>query len=135
MSQENVEAFRRGIAAYNRGDVEAMLEELDPEVEWHPLMQMLLGGETTVYRGYQGVREFLEDIDEAFTQLRAEPSEVRDLGERVIAIGHLRGRGRESRAQTEIPVVWLVDFNNGRGVRVREYPDPSEALEAAGLRE
>ena len=33
MSQENVEAFKRGLEAGNRGDVEALLEELDAEVE------------------------------------------------------------------------------------------------------
>jgi cell division septum initiation protein DivIVA len=32
MSQRNVEAFKRGIEAYNRGDVEALLDELDPRV-------------------------------------------------------------------------------------------------------
>ena len=35
MSQENVEAVKRGVAAYNRGDYEALLAEFDPDVEWH----------------------------------------------------------------------------------------------------
>ena len=34
MSQENVETVTRAIDAYNRRDVEAMVEEVDPEVEW-----------------------------------------------------------------------------------------------------
>ena len=58
MSQENVEAFKRWIDAYNRQDVEAMVEEMDPEVEYHPVLPMLLGGEATVYRGHDGVRGF-----------------------------------------------------------------------------
>ena len=33
MSQENVEAFQRGLEAGNRGDVETLLQELDPEAE------------------------------------------------------------------------------------------------------
>ena len=33
MSQENVETFKRGLDAYNRRDIEALLEELDPDVE------------------------------------------------------------------------------------------------------
>jgi ketosteroid isomerase-like protein len=96
MSQENVEAFKRGAAAYNRGDIDTMLEELDPEIEWHPALQVLLGGEATVYRGHQGVRDFIRDTGEAFTELQAEQSEFRDLGEQVVAIGHFGGRGRES---------------------------------------
>jgi hypothetical protein len=36
MSQENVEAFKRGSDAVNRRDVEALLADVDPAVEWHP---------------------------------------------------------------------------------------------------
>jgi ketosteroid isomerase-like protein len=135
MSQENVEAIRRATDAYNRGDIDGVLEECDPEIEWHPSFQMLLGGEATVYRGHEGVREVLQDTAEAFTELQAEQSEFRDLGDRVIAIGHFRGRGEESRARTETAIAWLVEFNNGKAVRLREYLDPNEALEAAGLEE
>ena len=135
MSQENVEAFKRGLDAFNRRDVEAMLEELDPEVEWHPLLQVLLGGEATVYRGHEGVRELLGDLYEAFAEFQAEQSEVRDLGERVVAIGCFRGRGKQSGAKTESPIGWVVEFKNGKAVRVRDYVDPKDALEAAGLSE
>jgi uncharacterized protein len=135
MSQENVEAIRRATAAYNRGDIDALLEELDPEIEWHPALQVLLGGEATVYRGHEGVRNFIRDTGEAFTELQAEQSEFRDLGEQVVAIGHFGGRGRESGVRTETSYAWLVEFRNRKGVRVREYLDPNEALEAAGLSE
>jgi uncharacterized protein len=135
MSQENVEVVRRTADAYNRGDIDAVLEDVDPEIEWRPLLPGLLGGKATVYRGHEGVREVIRELDEAFTELEGEQSEVRDLGEQVIAIGHFRGRGRESGAKTETAIVWLVEFKNGKAVRVREYLDPNEALEAAGLRE
>jgi ketosteroid isomerase-like protein len=99
------------------------------------LLQVLLGGEATVYRGHEGVRELYRDFDEAFTELQAEQSEFRDLGEQVVATGHLRGRGRESGASTETAIVWLVEFRHDKAVRIREYLDLAEALEAAGLRE
>ena len=135
MSQENVETFRRGFDAYNRRDVEAVLATVDPRVEWHPLLPVLLGGEATVYRGHEGYRELVRELDEAFSELRIDLSEVRDLGDWVLAIGHLRGRGKESGVATETEIVWLVEFKNGKGIRIREYLDPKEALEAVGLRE
>jgi ketosteroid isomerase-like protein len=70
MSEENVEAFKRGIAAWNRGDIDATLEVFDPEVEWRPTFQRLLGGDTAVYRGRHGVREFLQDLDETWLSSR-----------------------------------------------------------------
>jgi ketosteroid isomerase-like protein len=44
MSQENVEVFKRAFDAINRRDAEALLSELDPEVEWHPAILMAMGG-------------------------------------------------------------------------------------------
>jgi ketosteroid isomerase-like protein len=62
MSQENVEIVRRVAEAFNRSDVAAMVEEHDPDVEWHPAMQTSLGGEATVYRGHEGLRAMMRDF-------------------------------------------------------------------------
>ena len=64
MSQENVEIVRRVSDAYNRRDVEAMLDELHPDIEWHPWLQIQLGGGATVYRGHQGVRKGIREVEE-----------------------------------------------------------------------
>ena len=135
MSQENVEAFKRGIEAYNRRDVEALLEVHDPDVEWHPVLQVLLGGEATVYRGHDGIREFVRDLDEAFAEAHIEVSEIRDMGDRLVAIGRLHARGKASGADTESPIGYVADFKNGKAIRIRSWLDPREALEAAGLSE
>jgi ketosteroid isomerase-like protein len=134
VSQENVETFKRGSDAVERRDIEALLAELDPGVEWHPAIAALLG-EATMYRGHEGVREWLRDQDEAFAESRIDYSEIRDLGERVVAIGQLRVRGRESRAEIESPVGWIVEFKNGKVIQAKAYLDPKQALEAAGLKE
>ena len=70
MSQENVEIVRRVSDAYNRRDVGAMLDELHPEIEWHPWLQIQFGGEATVYRGHQGVRKGIRELEEAFSRSR-----------------------------------------------------------------
>ena len=135
MSQKNLEAFKRGSDAANRRDIEGLLAVLDPEVEWHPAMAALLGGETTVYRGHEGVRAWLRDQEESFVESRIDYSEIRSLGERVVAIGRLRTRGKESGAEIESPVGWVVEFKNGKVIHAKAYLDPKAALEAAGLSE
>ena len=96
MSQENVEAFNRGIKAMNRGDVEGVLRELHPSVEFHMALQELVGGEAAVYHGHDGVREYLRDMDEAFAEVELDYTEIRDLGDRVLATGSFRTRGRQA---------------------------------------
>ncbi len=135
MSQENVEAFRRAVAAVNRGDVDGVLDELDSEVEWHPLAQVMLGGRETVYRGHDDVRELFRELDEVTDGLHPQISEIRDLGDRIVAIGRIRARGRESEAETESPIGWVAEYENGKMIRIRDYIDPQEALEAVGLTE
>jgi ketosteroid isomerase-like protein len=135
MSQENVEAFRRGLEAGNRGDVETLLEVLDPEVAWRSALHSLLGGEATVYRGHDGVREMLRDLYEAFDEIHFEISEIRDLGDRLVAIGRSRARGGASGADVESPIGFVTEFKNGKAISIRNYLDPKDALEAAGLRE
>jgi ketosteroid isomerase-like protein len=134
MSEENVVAHNRAIEAFNRNDVEAMLEDLDPEVEWRPAMQTFFGGEA-VYRGHQGVRALFRDFFGAFAEVHVEPSEVRDLGDRTLAIGRMHARGRESGAETEVPWSGLVEYRDGKAYRIRTFLDRREALEAAGLSE
>jgi ketosteroid isomerase-like protein len=136
MSQENVEAFKRAIEAANRQDVESFLANCDPEVEWpRPAILMSLGGDAKVYRGHEGVREVLEDVYEVFAELHLEFSEIRDLEDRVVAIGGLRPRGTESGIETVAALGYVVDFKDHKAVRIQTYLDPKEALEAAGLRE
>jgi ketosteroid isomerase-like protein len=98
-------------------------------------LQIQFGGGATVYRGHQGVREGIRELEEAFAEIQAEQTEIRDLGDRVLAIGHLRGRGIESGAITESAIAWIVDFKSGNVLRVREYLEPEKALEAVGLPE
>ena len=135
MSHENVEVFRRAFDAINRRDAEGLLSELDPEVEWHSAILMAMGGTQTVYRGHEGVREWLRDLYETLSEFRAEYSEVRDLDDRVVALGRVRGRGRGSEAEIESPHGTVAEFKDGKGIRIRTYLDPEEALAAAGLSE
>ena len=136
MSEENVEAFKRATAAINRGDVEATLRELHPEVEFHAFMEELLSGENRVYSGHAGVREFFRDFNEPFDELHWEFPDIRDLGDRVLGIGTFRARGRGSGAEVDTPLGVLVDYNpDSVGTVVFSSADPQDALEAAGLRE
>jgi ketosteroid isomerase-like protein len=133
MSEENVDAFKHGTDAANRRDVEGVLSVLHPEVEWHAALPML-GGDT-VYRGHEGVREFLRELWEVLADTRLDFPDIREAGDQVVAIGHLRGRGVASGVETETPFGYVAEFENGKAIRIRAYLDPKEALKAVGLSE
>src|SRR5262245_25026426 len=133
MSEENIVSFHRGMEAANRHDVEGILAELHPDVEWHAAFPML-GGDA-VYRGHEVVRESLSEFWEALADTEFEFPEIRDVGNRVVGLGHFRGRGKGSGVEAETPFAYLVEYRGGKAVQVRAYLDPAAALEAAGLSE
>jgi ketosteroid isomerase-like protein len=135
MSQGNVEAFKRAVEANNRRDYDALLAELHTDVEWHGVMGVMFGGEATVYRGHAGVLEYLRDVDEGFTVRDIQWSEFRDLGERIVVLGHVRGRGRESGIELDSQYGAVADFKEGKVIKYWDYFDHKEALEAAALSE
>jgi ketosteroid isomerase-like protein len=135
MSEENVERFKLAVDAYNRQDADALLEFMDNKVEWHPAILVGLGGKEAVFRGHEGIRELLREIDETLAEIHVEVSEIRDLGDRIFAIGRLRTRGKASGVETEAPFGYIAHFKNEKATEIRTYLDPKEALEAAGLSE
>jgi ketosteroid isomerase-like protein len=135
MSHQNVEAFKRFLEAFNRRDVEAMLEEVDAGVEWRPAAPVALGGEATVYRGHAGIPDGIRDLHDSFAELRIEISEIQQVGDLAVGIGRIRTRGKESGVESWSPFAAVMEFKNGKATQIRSYLDPREALEAAGLRE
>ena len=100
-----------------------------------PALPGLLEGAATIYRGHDGIAEMLRDFYEVLNEIRFEYSEIQDLGDRVVAIGEIRVRGKASGAETRSPYANVANVSNGKGVRIRGYLDPEEALEAARLDE
>ena len=78
MSEENVEVVRKQIDAFNRGDLDAWLGCLSPEVAWESLP---LVGFREVYRGRPEAREWLELLVEDFEEAHLEIEEITALSD------------------------------------------------------
>jgi uncharacterized protein len=133
MSQETLEALQRGFDAVSRLDGEAMLAEMDPEIEFCPRFQVMLGGEEAVFRGHDGFREAFRDLYGALEWIKPEIYEVRDLGDLVVALGRLSVKGKSSGAEASSEAGWVAEAKDGKAVRFTEYLSHGEALAAAGL--
>ena len=108
MAQESIEIVRVAIDAWNRGDFDAWICAWDEQAEFHPLCAQLEGD---VYRGHDGLRRFVAEMAEDGEQGHFEVDEIRGAGEQLVALGHLRARGRASGVERDVPlalvgVVW-----------------------------
>jgi ketosteroid isomerase-like protein len=133
MSEENVEIVRRSLEAYRRGDIEEMLSYVDPEGE---LRSAIIGGaEGKRFRGHDGFRRWYAESRESFEELTTELTEYRDLGDRVVAFGHIHARGRGSRLEIDSPTGWVFTVRGGKVVGAEGFLGRAETLQAAGLPE
>lgn len=133
MSQENVELIRRSFEAFNRGDLEAILDDLAPGYEFHPSGRFM--DTHRVYRGQEGFIEFWRSFRAAWENITISIERVEDLGDRVLTLGHFHGKGGGSGVEVEGESGWLHTIKDGEVVRLRSFATWNEAREAAGLSE
>ena len=132
MAQENVDAVRSAFDGWNRGDVDAWLKPCHPEVEWSSAIKRDVEGAGTVYRGEAGLRQFWDEWH-ALWDMEIEISDIRDLGETIVALAHIRIRGESSQIDLDFPGAYVFEFVDGLVRRSRAYLDHAEALASVGL--
>ena len=132
MSREDVDVVRRAYDAYAQGDVEAILDYLDPAVEIHDIAEI---PDPETHHGHDGFMRSQLKFAEIFPDLRLEPVDVIDAGDRIVALA--QAVGREERTGTKIlqrvAAVWTM--RDGKAVLLVYYADWNQALEAVGLSE
>jgi ketosteroid isomerase-like protein len=133
MSRENVEIVRRMLATYSTGDSEEWLGYWAHDAEWTAVVFSAVEGQDRVYRGYSGLRRFRADQLEVFAEVRVDATDFRDVGDLVVVLGELTGRGATSGASFARPLAWLFELQDRKIVRGQDYLDHRTALEAAGL--
>ena len=137
MSQESIEVVLRGYRAFLAGDLEAIGELLDPEVEWYGI-----GPDAAPVADLEDVFAVLEErLGEGY---RIELDRCVGAEDKVVvsfrAARDLRDpndeRPLQSRRYFEIGRYFaVVTIRDGRVVRVEDHPHLNAALEAAGLAE
>jgi ketosteroid isomerase-like protein len=113
---------------WNEGDREAGLEVSHEDSVLHSAIT------NSTFRGHEGIRRWMAEIDEQFDAWRLELEAIRELeDERLLALGRVRAHGRASGLELDQPIGWLIEF---RGEKIAEtwfYMGHDEALRAAGL--
>ena len=134
MSRENVDMVRRGLDAWNRGDLDAVLKLMHPEVELTPVIAQLVEGGDSTYRGTAGVESFWADWRVAWNFEFGE-LDIRDLGDTVLVIGQVSVTSQTSGMDLDTAMAAVFSVEDGRVIRMISYLDVAEALEAVGLAE
>ena len=121
MSEENVELVRRFVVV----DLDEAMGYVDAEIVWNPV-------EERPKFGRDAVRASLERWEGEWDDYEAIPEDLIDLGDgRVLATVHFLGRGRASGIPIDGRLHGVYTIRDGMIVRLDEFTERSQALEAA----
>ena len=127
MSQENVEILRQSIAAFNRRDRDGTFADYHPDVELRDLMNAPDTPE--LIRGISALRASWQTWEQVFDDFTTDVEEYIDVGDRVLAVTHWRGKSKESGLAIDQKTVDVYEFADRKIVRVTlSYPDMDAAL-------
>jgi ketosteroid isomerase-like protein len=132
MSQENVERMRGAMEAFNQRDGSAFDGFLARDAEIVPVRAAVEG---TTYRGVDAGSQYCVAVNQSWENLGWDVEQIRDGEDWVLALGHIRGAGRDSGVAIDTRAGWLAHFSQGRITRFQTFTNRDDALEAAGLRE
>lgn len=132
MSQENLELARNVLDGLGTRDSSHLIALSDPEVEWHSFFAI---GEGGVYRGHDGTRRYMSDLEDAWEVGRAEVDDALCVGDIAVLVGRIHYRGKGSGVESASEAGWMLKFRGGKLLCFRAFREPEQALEAVGLSE
>jgi ketosteroid isomerase-like protein len=129
MSRENVDLVRDIYRVFD-SDQEALIQMLDPAIEWVSPSDAIEPG---ARRGRAGVRDAFAATAMAWNDVTHTPQEFHDAGDKVLVAVTFRGHGRSSGMDAERTEFHLWTLRGRAAARFAWYYQRDEALAAAGL--
>ncbi len=117
MSADPAETVRRALLAINRGDEDAFIESLHPDVEWRSHLDGLVPA--AVWRGRDGVRKGRQAAD-AGRDIRMVLHGIVTDADRVLVAGVVTST-LPHRGQVSTPIHWLWTVRDGLAVHVESF--------------
>src|SRR5919109_2311117 len=128
MSQENVEIVRRGLKAWELGNLSEVIRMFDERVVTRPI----IGPE---WHGPQGVLEMAADWVEEFDEFTMIGEEFIDAGDAVVVRIRQEGRGTSTGVPVQVTFWFVYSMKDERVIRFEMFQDRDEALQSVGLSE
>jgi ketosteroid isomerase-like protein len=111
-------------SAFKTGDIDACMELLHDDVEWHPTPRL---DELDAARGQDEVRNVLQILHDRFEDLEVLPEDGRQIGDHVLMITLLSGRNPFNGQSIKSRESWVVSIRDDQLARIVAYPNAAAA--------
>ena len=127
---ENTETLKGGYDAYNRGDLEGVLENWADDVRWEGGNADLPAGKD--YDGKDQVTQAFQELGEAWEQAAAVPDEYVGEGDTVCVLGRFEATPRGGGDSVTTPFAHIYRFEGGKVKRIQILTDTLTGARALG---
>jgi ketosteroid isomerase-like protein len=112
-------------SAFKNGDIDACVELLHPDVEWHPTPRQ---DDADVVRGLDDTRAVIQTIYDRYEDgLDVLPEDGRQVGDHVLMVTIVTGRNQFTKQGIKSRECWVVSIHDDKWSRIVVYPNAPAA--------
>jgi ketosteroid isomerase-like protein len=125
---ELTDRLRTAYEGFGRGDIDAVLSVMDPDIEWDATDAL---AHTGVYHGHEGVTEYIQSLSGVWQEFDLRPEQFTESGDgaHVMVLGSVRGRLTTNGQEVEARFAHVLQLDDDAKVtRLKVCLDREAAL-------
>jgi len=122
---QRIAILRAAYSAFNRGDIDAAVQSLDPNIDWSEPTEFPGGGS---YHGREGAKKYLTNSRASVAEVISQPEQFIPAGDRIVVFVYARVRPKDSTTWQEVRLADVYLFRNLTPIQMRAFADRQAAL-------
>lgn len=127
-TEQRIAILRSAYAAFNRGDIDAAVQSLDPQIDWSEPVEFPGGG---TYRGREAAKQYLTNSRSSVAEVISEPEQFMAAGDRIVVFVYARVRPKNSTHWQEVRLADVYLFRDLTPIQMRAFANRQSALDWA----
>ena len=127
-TEQRISILRAAYAAFNRGDIDAAVQSLDPDIDWTEPTEFPGGGS---YHGRDGAKKYLTNSRASVAEVISEPGQFIPAGDRIVVFVYARVRPKDSATWQEVRLADVYLFRDLTPIQMHAFANRQQALDWA----
>jgi uncharacterized protein len=130
-TEQRISILRDAYAAFNRGDIDAAVQSLNPNIEWCEPTEFPGGGS---YHGREGAKQYLTNSRASVAEVISEPEQFIPAGDRMVVFVYARVRPKDSATWQEVRLADVYLFRDLTPIQMKAFADRQAAVRWANAK-
>jgi ketosteroid isomerase-like protein len=127
-TEQRISILRAAYAAFNRGDIDAAVQSLAPDIDWTEPTEFPGGGS---FHGRDGAKKYLTNSRASVAEVISEPEQFIPAGDRIVVFVYARVRPKDSTTWQEVRLADVYLFRDLTPIQMHAFADRQKALDWA----